>query len=181
MKANQPNTSDVEQEAIRASLLAIAAGHDGLLNAADIVAAASDPASPLHSQFEWDDGEAATAYRLAQAGALVRRIKLTIVRPQAENRSEVAVTTTRAFQSRPSQRTSTGGYESIADIMTDSGKRAELIAQVLRELQSYRRRYSELQELREVWNALDDTVAEFGDEPTMRAHQAQDARQGGAV
>jgi hypothetical protein len=151
-----------------------------LLNSADIVDVAREPSSPLHSQFEWDDGEAAAAYRLAQAGALVRRVKLTIARPDEITRS-IALTTTRAFQSRPSQRTSDGGYESIADIMTDSAKRAELIAQVLRELLSYRKRYAELQELRDLWVVLDDTVAVFGDAPAsdMR-HQAPEARQGGA-
>jgi len=50
----------------------------GKLLPADVVEAARDPMSPLHGQFEWDDSAAAEAYRLQQAGDLIRRVKITL-------------------------------------------------------------------------------------------------------
>lgn len=42
-----------------------------------VVDAARDPASPLHSYFEWHDGEAARLYRLQQARDLVKSARIT--------------------------------------------------------------------------------------------------------
>lgn len=50
--------------------------------------AARDPASPLHDEFTWDDGEAAEAYRLEQARGLIRKIRITV---QVEERIVRAV------------------------------------------------------------------------------------------
>lgn len=52
--------------------------HDGRLMPADVVKAARDEDSPLHSSFEWDDTEAAQKYRLHQARALIRTVKLMV-------------------------------------------------------------------------------------------------------
>lgn len=54
---------------------------DGVLRPADVVDAARNPNSSMHSQFEWDDGEAAEAYRLQQARSLIRRVKVEVIRP----------------------------------------------------------------------------------------------------
>ena len=93
----KPKGKDLRNEQIRAALLAIAARHDGLLSPAQIVEEARDPASPLHDEFEWDDDSAAEQYRMAQAGALVRRLKLTVIREDAKARN-VQITTTRAVR-----------------------------------------------------------------------------------
>lgn len=45
---------------------------DGHLRLDSIVDSARDPNSPLHSFFEWQDGEAARLYRLEQARNLVK-------------------------------------------------------------------------------------------------------------
>lgn len=52
--------------------------HDGRLMPADVVEAARDTDSPLHSSFEWDDTEAAQKYRLNQARSLIRTVKLMV-------------------------------------------------------------------------------------------------------
>ncbi len=159
----KPATADLKTEALRAALHAIAESHAGLLNPHVVVDAARDPLSPLHAEFEWDDSEAAELYRLAQAGALVRRMRLTIVRTDGATKS-VKLSTTRAYQSRQSQRLGAagGGYEGIEEIMSDDGKRRELLAQVVRELSAYRKRYTDLHELQQVWNALDEATEMFG-------------------
>lgn len=153
----KPSNNDLRNEQIRAALAAVAAANNNLLNPAQVVQAARDPSSVLHTEFEWDDSEAADMYRLAQAGALVRRVKFTLIREDQEKKT-IKLTTTRAYQSRPSQRTPEGGYESVEQIIADKEKRGELIDQVLKELAAYRKRYSDIVALSSVWDAIDDAV-----------------------
>ena len=158
-------SNDLETAAIRAALQAIAAQHHGVLNPADVLASARAPEHPLHRHFEWNDGAAGEAYRMLQVGALVRRVRLTIVRGDDVERS-VRISTTRAYQSRPSMRRGDGGYEPIGDILNDEDKRHELIAQVLHELGAYRKRYAELVELQNVWIAVDDAIGDLTSSPS---------------
>ena len=44
----------------------------------DLVKAAADPDHPAHSEFEWDDTEAGRLYRLEQAAAIIRRVKIEV-------------------------------------------------------------------------------------------------------
>jgi hypothetical protein len=69
-------------KAIKEELEAIMVG--GVLSPADVIDAARNPNSAMHSQFEWDDSEAAQAYRLQQARALIRRVKVNVVRSDQE-------------------------------------------------------------------------------------------------
>lgn len=48
----------------------------GQLTPADVLEAATDPSSPLHNAFEWDDTAAAQQHRLAQARRLVASIRI---------------------------------------------------------------------------------------------------------
>lgn len=175
----KPSTRDLKAESIRAALLAIAEQHGGLLNPIEIVEAARDPDSILHHEFEWDDDAAAHAYRVAQAGALVRRVKLHILRP-AKEPGKVKISTTREFQSRPSQRTKEGGYEAVAKIMADPDKQAELLQRVLRDLKAYRQRYAELFALRDVWAAIDDALELLPPEQQAGKPASSDSRPGAA-
>src|SRR4030095_1966560 len=152
-------TLDVERETIRTALLAIVEHNHGVLNPQQIVDTARDPKHVLHGHFEWDDHVASEAYRLAQAGALIRRVRLTIVRTDKASRT-VTLSTTRGYQSRPSMRTADGGYEPIDAILADQDKRAERLAHVLNKLSAYRRRYAELSELEPVWIVVDELTAE---------------------
>jgi len=171
-KANKPAGVDLRAESIRAALAAIAESNNGYLNPQHVVEAARDPDNVLHEEFEWDDESAAESYRLAQAGALIRRVKFTVVRAQAETKT-VSIASTRAYQSRPSARSSEGGYESVADIMSDEQKREELMQQVLRELSAYRKRYADLLALSEVWHAIDDAI-DLLTAPPRQAEAGQD-------
>lgn len=68
--------------AIKKEMEAIMVG--GVIHPADVVEVARDPKSAMHNQFEWDDDEAAQAYRLQQARALIRRIRVDVVRSDQE-------------------------------------------------------------------------------------------------
>jgi hypothetical protein len=48
----------------------------GLLTKEAVLEEAAPIESPIHDQFEWDDTEAAEAYRLVQAGQLIRKFKI---------------------------------------------------------------------------------------------------------
>lgn len=153
----KPAGIDIKNEAIRGALQAIAASNNGYLNPSNVVDAARDPSHVLHDEFDWDDESAAESYRIAQAGALIRRVKFTVVRQESATK-EIHIATTRAFQSRPSARNQSGGYEAVSEIMSDQDKREELINQVLRELGAYRKRYADLIALSGIWSAIDDAL-----------------------
>jgi len=153
---------DVQWVGVRAALLDVAKANDGLLRGEKVVAVARDPAHVLHAYFEWDDGDAADAYRLAQAQALIRRVRVTVVREHADQR-EVTVAPVRAYVSLPSQRGEDGGYEIVEDVMAAKQKREELLRQVLRDLQHLRNKYWDLTEFANVWVALDAAADDFVD------------------
>lgn len=171
------SSADLRAEQIRAALAAVAAGNNGLLNPLHVVEHARDPSSVLHDEFEWDDDAAAESYRLAQAGALIRRVKFTLVRQEAGSRG-ISIRTTRAFQSRPSMRHDKGGYESVEQIMSDPEKRGELIDQVLHELSAYRKRYADLVALSEIWTAIDEAIDALGASAPARPGTAAQAGHG---
>jgi hypothetical protein len=169
----KPKSIDLAAESIHAALAAIAEANGGYLSPANVVESARNPDSVLHDEFEWDDENAAESYRLAQAGALIRRVKFNLVKVGQKSK-KITIEATRAFQSRPSQRTENGGYESITAIMADPEKREELVTQVLKELSAYRKRYSDLLALSHIWEAVDEAMDELLEPRQGKAGQADD-------
>ena len=51
---------------------------NGRLTPEGVVRAASDPDSPLHEHFQWDDSEAAKSWRLQQARCLIHSVTVTV-------------------------------------------------------------------------------------------------------
>lgn len=78
---------------VRDELQAIYAEH-GMLTPALVLSEATNPDHPLHGRFTWVDSEAAEKWRLHQASALIRSVKVVIERPT--DREPIAV---RAFVS----------------------------------------------------------------------------------
>lgn len=149
--------ADYGAEAIRSELLALSEGH-GVLTPELVVQRSRDPASALHQFFEWDDDQAAEKFRLVQAGALIRRVKLTIVRASTDNKV-VIFGSVREWVSPQSERKSKanpgGGYAAVQTVLSDEDRRADLIATARSELMSLRRKYETLEELSAVWDAVD--------------------------
>jgi hypothetical protein len=52
--------------------------HDGRIDPEAVVSAARDPDHPLHKHFDWDDQSAGHKFRITQAAALIRRVKLRV-------------------------------------------------------------------------------------------------------
>jgi hypothetical protein len=120
---------------------------EGILRPESVVSAASDPASPLHPCFTWDDAKAGHEYRLEEARRLIR-CTVTML-PAAEQ-------SYRAFVSLGSDRAKPGGgYRSTVHVMTSAASRAELLEQALSEMKRWQARYATLVELSPVFEALD--------------------------
>jgi hypothetical protein len=120
----------------------------GVLKAESVVEYARDPNTALHDRFEWDDTEAARQHRIWQARELIR-VSVTVL-PNT-------TTQTRAYVSLQSDReTVGGGYRPIAEVLSDTERRKELLGMALGDMRRWRDRYRELTELGKVFEAIDD-------------------------
>lgn len=104
--------------------------------------------SPLHKGFEWDDKEAAQQYRLTQARLIVRSV---IVRRPDSIGEYRAV---RAFVHIGED----SDYESIDVVLSVAEKRGALLSQAWSDLEIIRRKYETLEELANVFAAMDELV-----------------------
>lgn len=66
------------QAEVQKELRRITEDHHGILTPEQVVEEASDPANPLHEEFEWDDAAAAVQHRLDQARALIRSMRVVV-------------------------------------------------------------------------------------------------------
>jgi hypothetical protein len=141
-------------EQIIAELNAIAEAHDGILRPEDVVQAASDPRSPLHPLFDWDDGVAAHKWRLHQARNLIRVCVRYIEIPDQERKP------CRVFVSLSTDRVSDGGgYRALDDVLRVKSTREQLVADAMREAEAFARKYAMLSELAEVHAAISRALA----------------------
>jgi hypothetical protein len=115
----------------------------GRLQAQAIVERARARSSVLHKCFTWEDGKAASLWRLEEARALIRSYSVVI-----EQKPPII---TRAYVSLKSVRAKGGGYTSIHRVLSDEEMRQELLHDGLEELAEMERRYGKLQELQPVF------------------------------
>lgn len=103
--------------------------------------------SALHEHFEWDDGIAAEAHRLAQAGEIIRSIVIDV------SRSNLSVKNVRAFVSveQEGQRS----YISTARAMSDADLRKQVVCRAWEDFQALRKRHEGLSELARIFEAID--------------------------
>lgn len=118
---------------------------NGQIKPEDVVEAASDESSPLHSWFEWDDTEAARAYRIWQARVLIRT-RVTIIQDSQEPM--------RIFVNLTSERNEGLGYRELVSVMSNPDMREQLLADALEEMDRFRQKYEQLKELAEVFSAI---------------------------
>lgn len=122
----------------------------GRLTPEAVVQDAKKPTSVLHSQFEWDDAQAARKWRLEQASYLIRSV--TVVVEQQEQEEEARVI--RAFVPI-SGADENRSYVPTMKALGDVEMRRQVLAQAHSELGAVARKYRELQELSGVLQALD--------------------------
>lgn len=119
----------------------------GALTPDAVLDSAKSHNSALHGHFEWDDSKAATQHRLSQAGELIRAITVDISRSNLETKA------VRAFVSV--EREGAKSYTSIAHAMTNAELRSQLLKNAWAELEAFRKKYGELQELTRIFAAMD--------------------------
>jgi hypothetical protein len=109
--------------------------------------------SPLHQFFQWDDTAAAEGFRLFQAAALIRSVKLRVT--STDQRGQVTDYVVRAWQpARYVDDSDTGKYLPVEMIREDPKVREALIRQMGRDAETFRRRYSHLTEFAQVVRGL---------------------------
>lgn len=130
----------------------------GTLSPEAVVKAAKAKGSPLHDYFDWDDTEAARCWRLAQAGHLIRRVRVRLVESKQEPiRAFVSLTSDRTA-GRPGEVSGSGVYRPIERVLGDVELRAQLLDDALHEMRAFKSKYSRLSELREVFSAMDAAI-----------------------
>ena len=123
-------------------------GNEGRLTPKNVVEEARPEESPLHPEFEWNDAIAAEKWREKQAQLLIAH---TII-IREDNPSATPV---RAFHVTVEQ----SHYEPIDVILKDETKREVLLENAKRELIAFKKTYSPLNELSNVFNAIDQITA----------------------
>lgn len=124
-------------QVIGEALEAIRSAGGGDLKPKAVVDAARRKSHPLHKHFEWEDAVAAEAYRLDQARALIR-----VVRVVDE---ETAEGNTRAFISINENRRV--AYRSAEQVKTSADLQLAVLKQAQRDLEAFERRYRELKDI----------------------------------
>ena len=121
----------------------------GCVNPQLVLDESREESSPLHKCFEWNDGIAAEKYRLNQAGLIIRN--LVVVLDECEHQEPV-----RAYvniqKEAPAQ---TGEFINIVSAMQHTETREVVMANALRELQEFKKKYKSLNELFGVFAEID--------------------------
>ena len=165
-----PSTAVVNRDVLETDAAAVGrrldrirANNGGDLTPPMVLEDARNPRSPLHSAFDWSDGEAAEKWRLHQARHLIIVVRVTYEEsPEAPPiRAFVSIT-------KP-----TGGrtYMPTREALSDADIKQSVLDSVLSELTRIRQKYAALSELADVFAAI-DTVVEARRAPAPRTRAA---------
>lgn len=101
---------------------------------------ARDPQHPLHDRFEWDDAKAAEKHRLAQAGDLIRSVKVIYERGDG---TEGKV---RSYHSVRRDDTGSRVYKTAESVAMDPVMTQVLLAEMRRDWSRMKERYARFEE-----------------------------------
>ena len=149
IKAKTTIPEATKKEIIAPVLEAIRTKHNGLLIADHVVDEARKKNSPLHPYFNWDDTKAAHQYRLWQARQLITVV--TVKLPNARRLIQMYVSL------RDDRKQPEGAYRGILDVLSDSDLRYQLVREALEDLKYWEQKYSQLAELGEIYQAIQNT------------------------
>jgi hypothetical protein len=148
-ETKKKGNSMAKQNIIAVELRRISQENDGVLKPEAVVEAARPKGSPLHSQFDWNNSEAAEKWRIHQARNLIR---VTVEWLNVPGKSEPVEI--RPFVSLTTDRKNEGGgYRETLVVLRNKESRDQLLADALAELQAIEQKYAALQELAEVFAA----------------------------
>lgn len=101
--------------------------------------------TPLHNEFEWNDTKAAHSYRLQQARHIINCL---VVVPEHQAENTVPVRAFFTLSSSPE-------YQSINAILSVEDSHKKLLEQAYRELETFKRKYTALSELKPLFDMVD--------------------------
>ncbi len=146
-------TNGVKVEAAHKALEKIRKDNDAKLDPAVVVSTvAKAKRNVLRAFFQWDDTEAAGAYRVDQARSLLRAVHI-VYEDAPEVKTRAYEITVERQEAKP-----VTIYKTAEDILADPDSRAELLKRALGELVSFQRRFRALQELAVVFRSIDETL-----------------------
>lgn len=119
-----------------------------------VVSDASNPESPLHENFEWDNTVAADSWRTHTARNLIGSLIVVKVGEQQVSG------TVRAFYSVRDE-DNKGVYVPIVNIMENDELRRRTLERAKQELLQWRNRYYDLAEFAKVFTVIDDLMPLF--------------------
>jgi hypothetical protein len=140
----------MKDEQVINELKRIASENRGILLPEAVVQAAKPRTSPLHDYFEWDDSEAAKQWRIHTARKLIN-VCVELIGPKEDEREM------RVFVSLRSDRDE-GGYRLLDLVISTRNLRDQLLEDALEEMKYFREKYRDLQELAEVFEAMDNVL-----------------------
>lgn len=147
------SVSGLDAQAIGQEIEALG-GRDGVAPA-DLVEAARNPGSAMHSYFEWDDAKAADAYRVQQARYLLRSIEVVIREEHPPIRAFHAVVVEDGPEGDDDGGDKPRRYVPVSVVAADEALRRQVIEAALAELQGWRKRYAQYRELEQIGAAID--------------------------
>ena len=138
-------TAEPKVKAWEEEVAAVAAKHNGLLRAEDVVEFAADPKTALHSKFTWEDTDAARRWRLLEARNLIAVVVVYMPQIKTEVRAFVSLTSDREKDG--------GGYRQLTTVLAHKERRTELLDDALADFDRWKAKYEMLVELAEVFQA----------------------------
>lgn len=119
----------------------------GYLTPKIVLESARSETSVLHPCFEWNDDVAAEKYRETQAGLLIRNLTVKMIAPEKEQSEPV-----RAYANI--RQTDTSEFISVRNVLMDEELTRKMLEQAKKELNAFTKKYSALQELSMVFEAI---------------------------
>lgn len=116
--------------------------HDHRLVPEAVVKDATNPHSPLHSYFDWDQSEAAQKWRVHQARLLINRVRVEVITDDHEPVRVRGFIATEAVTGEFG-----GGYVSVDDVEREKKDAAAVLASIERDIGRLRRKYRGYEEL----------------------------------
>lgn len=121
----------------------------GKISAQELLDMSRSPHATLHECFEWDDNIAADKYRLGQARYIIGNLVVTVSKSD-----QAPAETVRAFISVEPLKHK-GSFVSVEIGMSNPEYAAQILQNAKNELAAFRKKYAALNELADVFNAID--------------------------
>lgn len=144
----------VSAETVGAALKSIEA-RDGNVTSKSFLDYSRPVDSETHGMFEWDDSVAAEKFRLGQATSIINQLEVQIVEVGTEP-EELKLHIAPAFVNTEVKKAGVcGSFSNIVSVMSDPETRALTLHNAMRELAAFRRKYSSLSELADLFALID--------------------------